>query len=57
MNLFTHRDLWAWLNNPLGVPPDPGMPQQLAMRFQLGQHTGGLDSLGVKTRPITREKH
>jgi FOG: Transposase and inactivated derivatives len=33
MNLFTHRDLWAWLNNPLGVPPDPGMPQQLAMRF------------------------
>ena len=33
MNLFTHRDLWAWLNNPLGVPPDPGMPHQLAMRF------------------------
>ena len=33
MNLFTHRGLLAWLNNPLGVPPDPGMPQQLAMRF------------------------
>lgn len=33
MNLFTHRDLWAWLDNPLGVPPDPGAPQQTAMRF------------------------
>jgi Domain of unknown function (DUF4372)/Transposase DDE domain len=33
MNLFTHRDLWAWLNNPLGVPPDPGAPQQVPMRF------------------------
>jgi hypothetical protein len=33
MNLFTHRDLWAWLNNPLGVPPDPGVPQQVGMRF------------------------
>lgn len=33
MNLFTHRDLWAWLNNPLGVPPDPGAPQQVGMRF------------------------
>lgn len=33
MNLFTHRDLWAWLNNPLGVPPDPGAPQQLPMSF------------------------
>lgn len=33
MNLFTHRDLWAWLNNPLGVPPDPVAPEQVAMRF------------------------
>ena len=33
MNLFTHRDLWALLNNPLGVPPDPGVPQQVGMRF------------------------
>jgi hypothetical protein len=33
MNLFTHRDLWAWLNNPLGVPPDPRAPQQVGMRF------------------------
>lgn len=33
MNLFTHRDLWNWLNNPLGVPPDPQVPQQVPMRF------------------------
>jgi hypothetical protein len=33
MNLFTHRDLWTWLDNPLGVPPDPGAPQQAALRF------------------------
>lgn len=31
MNLFTHRSLWAWLDNPLGVPPDPGAPQQIAL--------------------------
>jgi len=23
MNLFTHRDLRSWLNDPFGVPPDP----------------------------------
>jgi Domain of unknown function (DUF4372)/Transposase DDE domain len=33
MNLFTHRDLWSWLDNPLGVPPDPGAPQQVGMSF------------------------
>lgn len=27
MNLFTYRDLWAWLDEPFGTPPDPG-PQQ-----------------------------
>ena len=21
MNLFTHRDLWAWLNEPYDTPP------------------------------------
>ena len=31
MNLFTHRSLWDWLDNPLGVPPDPGAPQQIAL--------------------------
>ena len=33
MNLFTHRDLWTWLDNPLGVPPNPGAPLQAALRF------------------------
>lgn len=33
MNLFTHRDLWAWLDKPFSVPPDPAAPQQAAMRF------------------------
>ncbi len=28
MNLFTHRDLMAWLNQPFATPPDPqGNPQ------------------------------
>ncbi len=31
MNLFTHRDLWAWLDNPFGVPPDAGAPQQATL--------------------------
>ena len=26
MNLFTHRDLWAWLNEPFATPPDPQQP-------------------------------
>lgn len=33
MNLFTHRDLWTWLDNPFAVPPDPPGPDQLAMTF------------------------
>ncbi|MGH8330613.1 MAG: IS4 family transposase [Pseudomonas fluorescens] len=33
MNLFTHRNLWAWLDNPLGVPPDPAAPQQAMLGF------------------------
>ena len=31
MNLFTHRDLWAWLDNPFGVPPESGDPQQVSL--------------------------
>jgi hypothetical protein len=23
MNLFTHRDLMAWLDKPFATPPDP----------------------------------
>ena len=33
MNLFTHRDLWAWLDNPFAVPPDTPGPQQVSMAF------------------------
>jgi hypothetical protein len=29
MNLFTHRDLWAWLNKPFEVLPTPYESQQL----------------------------
>jgi hypothetical protein len=33
MNLFTHRDLWAWLNHPFQVPPVPYEPEQLRLRL------------------------
>jgi hypothetical protein len=33
MNLFTHRDLHAWLNEPFTVPPDPATPPQAALAF------------------------
>src|SRR5579883_3443376 len=33
MNLFTHRELWAWLDNPFAVPPDPPGPEQVVMAF------------------------
>jgi IS4 transposase len=29
MNLFTHRDLWAWLSKPFEIPPIPYEPEQL----------------------------
>jgi hypothetical protein len=32
MNLFTHRDLMAWLDQPFATPPDPhDQPQQAAL--------------------------
>jgi hypothetical protein len=31
MNLFTHRDLWAWLNKPFDIPPVPYQPDQLKL--------------------------
>lgn len=32
MNLFTHRDLLAWLDQPFATPPDPNdQPQQAAL--------------------------
>jgi hypothetical protein len=33
MNLFTHRDLWSWLDNPFTTPPDPGADPQLGLGF------------------------
>jgi len=33
MNLFTHRDLWAWLNEPFAVPPDPDASPQAHLAF------------------------
>ena len=33
MNLFTHRDLWAWLNHPFQVAPVPYEPEQLCFNL------------------------
>jgi len=33
MNLFTHRDLWAWLDQPYTAPPSIEAPQQEALAF------------------------
>jgi hypothetical protein len=33
MNLFTHRDLWAWLNKPFDIPPVPYEPEQLTLNL------------------------
>jgi len=33
MNLFTHRDLRTWLDEPFGVPPDPVTPPQSNFAF------------------------
>ena len=33
MNLFTYRDLWAWLNEPLGTPSLGQIQQQLELNF------------------------
>jgi hypothetical protein len=33
MNLFTHRDLMAWLNQPFNTPPDPQDEPQASLAF------------------------
>ena len=33
MNLFTHRDLMAWLDKPYATPPDPQDGPQIALAF------------------------
>jgi len=35
MNLFTHRDLWAWVNHPYDTPPVPYEPEQLNLNLFL----------------------
>jgi hypothetical protein len=33
MNLFTHRDLWTWLNKPFEIPPVPYEQQQYQLKL------------------------
>ena len=33
MNLFTHRDLWAWLDKPFEVVPTPYEQEKLTLEF------------------------
>jgi hypothetical protein len=33
MNLLTHRDLMAWLNQPFATPPDPQDDAQTTLMF------------------------
>jgi hypothetical protein len=33
MSLFTHRDLWTWLNYPFQTDPIPYEPEQLCMNW------------------------
>src|SRR3990167_4118473 len=33
MNLFTHRDIWAWLDKPFETPPVPYEQKQLELNF------------------------
>jgi len=43
-NLFTYRELWAWLDNPFEVPPEPP-PAQFALEF------GTASVLSISTGP------
>jgi IS4 transposase len=33
MNLFVHRDLWSWLNEPFGLDSPIDLPEQQALRY------------------------
>jgi len=45
LNLFQHKDLWAWLDDPLGTPPGvPDHPQLTLPGFEIGQ----LPATGVR---------
>jgi IS4 transposase len=43
MNLFTYRDLWAWLDQPFGIPPQAErLPRQEVLSFvSFGQQNHG----------------
>lgn len=42
MNLFTHRDLWTWLQQPFAPPPEASAaPQQTPLVWTVGQQTSG----------------
>lgn len=34
LNLFTYRDLYAWLNDPFNTPPKIPIPEQLILNFR-----------------------
>jgi len=39
-NLFTYRELWAWLDNPFATPPLEPRPEQLTLNYTgIGQHS------------------
>jgi hypothetical protein len=41
-NLFTYRDLWAWLDHPFQTPPLGPVVEQLVLDLPgVGQHAGG----------------
>ena len=40
MNLFTHRDLWAWINQPYEIPPVPYEQEQLKLNLFLFRTAG-----------------
>lgn len=41
-NLFTYRDLWAWIDNPFATPPAEPVHEQGALPLPgLGQHSRG----------------
>jgi hypothetical protein len=33
LNLFVHRDLWAWLDEPFAPPPQPAAAVQTTLAF------------------------
>ncbi len=43
MNLFTHRDLWEWIDHPFETPPPTDTPVHHALPLgYVGQQAGAL---------------